>query len=223
MLRTRLDALVKECQDHLKWTRLSRDRLTREAARLFVQQFGLFTRHSRRCWAYVVANCPIIEVRKFIVRENLYEEEAVGESHYDLMVQMGKALGLRGEAIDHAAPLPTTTVALLAWEALTKDRPWIEGLAAKAVLERSNAPECGNLSALEAERWMRQLQLRDQDVKFWSLHATVDLIHGSGAYDLLEKHVTGADQGEALVRAARESLDAWKIFLDGIADAASWG
>lgn len=215
-----LDKIVAECQLNLKWVAYSKDRLTVNGGRVLVQQWGIFTRHSRRCWAYVVGNCPHVEIRKFIVTENLYEEEALeGHSHFDLMVRMGKALGLSREEVESAKPLPTTTVALNAWEALTKNRSWYEGIAAKAVLERTNNPHCGNFSALEAERWMRQLKLSRDDVEFWVLHDSVDQIHGDGSLRLMEKYLRTDAEREAAIRAAEESMMAWRVYLDGIYEA----
>ena len=91
----------------------SKDRLTKEAARVLIEQWSSFTRHSRQCWAHVVGNCPIIEVRKFIVTENLYEEEAQeGHSHFEILARMGMALGLTRDQIVNAKPLPTTVVTM---------------------------------------------------------------------------------------------------------------
>ena len=73
-----MDRIVAECDRALEWVPFSRDRLTREAAQVLVEQWSNFTRHSRQCWAHVVGNCPIFEVRKFIVTENLYEERSAG-------------------------------------------------------------------------------------------------------------------------------------------------
>ena len=72
---------------------------------MLIQQWSNFTRHSRQCWAHVVGNCPIVEVRKFIVTENLYEEEAQeGHSHFEILVRMGMALGLtRDEIVNRQA------------------------------------------------------------------------------------------------------------------------
>jgi hypothetical protein len=67
-------------------------------------------------------------------------------SHFEILTRMGKAPGLSRKEIESAKPLPTTIVATHAWETLTKNRTWYEGLAAKAVLERSNNPNCGNFS-----------------------------------------------------------------------------
>jgi pyrroloquinoline quinone (PQQ) biosynthesis protein C len=217
-----LDRAVAGCSAHLKWAAYSKDHLALSGARMLVQNWSTFTRHSRRCWAYVVGNCALLEVRKFIVTENLYEEEALeGHSHFELLVRMGNAVGLTREQIEHAKPLPTTVVALNAWEALTKNRTWYEGLAAKAVLERTNDRNCGNFSALEAERWMRQLKLSPEQAEFWLLHDSVDQVHGGGSFALLEKYLKSDAEKEAAIRAAEESMMAWKVYLDGICDAVS--
>jgi len=215
-----IDRIVADCQLNLKWVAYSKDRLTAKGARVLVQQWGLFTRHSRRCWAYVVGNCPHVEIRKFIVTENLYEEEALeGHSHFDLILRMGQALGLSREELESAQPLPTTLVALHTWETLTRNRPWHEGLAAKAVLELTNNPNCGNFSHLEAERWVRQLKLSREELEFWFLHDSVDQIHGDGSLLLLEKYLLGEGEGKQALRAAEESMVAWKVYLDGIYEA----
>lgn len=215
-----LDKIVADCQLNLKWVTYSKDRLTVDGARVLVQQWGIFTRHSRRCWAYVVGNCPHVEIRKFVVTENLYEEEALeGHSHFDLMVRMGIALGLGREEVELAQPLPTTVVALHAWETLTKNRTWYEGVAAKAVLEMTNKPECGRFSAIEGERWMRQLNLSREDVEFWLLHDSVDQIHGDGSIRLMGKYLKSDAEREACIQAAEESMMVWRVYLDGIYEA----
>ncbi len=216
--RTRLDAAIKATNESMLWSLMPDEQLTPEAAKNFVKQFGLFTRHSRQCWANVVGNTPVLEVRRFVVEENLWEEEANAETaHYTLMVRMGKALGLSEDDVDNAVPLPTTQVAFLAWETLTKNRRWLEGLAAKMTLERLNQKDLGNLSAVEAGRWTRQLNLSEADVEFWTLHAEVDQIHGDGTLDLILQHATSSEQLEECLAAAEASLAAFKIFLDGIA------
>ena len=215
-----LDKVVADCQLNLKWVGYSKDRLAVRGARMLVLQWGIFTRHSRRCWAYVVGNCPHVEIRRFVVTENLYEEEAIeGHSHFEIILRMGKALGLSREQIEFAEPLDSTVVALHAWETLTKNRLWHEGLAAKAVLEKTNDPNCGNFSKEQAERWMRQLRLTPEDVEFWLLHDSVDQIHGGGSLRLLEKYLRTDAEKEAAIHAARESMMAWKIYLDGIYEA----
>jgi pyrroloquinoline quinone (PQQ) biosynthesis protein C len=211
-----IDKIVADYNNSLEWVSFSKDRLTKEAAQVLIQQWSSFTRHSRQCWAYVVGNCPHVEVRKFIVTENLYEEEAVeGHSHFEILVRMGIALGLTREEIEKGKPLPTTVVAMRAWEALTKNRTWYEGLAAKLVLERTNDPNCGNFSHNEAERWLRQLGLSKADTEFWWMHDSVDQIHGDGSLKLLESYLTSHAEKQAALRAAEESMMAWRVYFDG--------
>jgi pyrroloquinoline quinone (PQQ) biosynthesis protein C len=155
-------------------------------------------------------------VRKFIVTENLYEEEAQeGHSHFEILARMGVALGLTRDEIVNAKPLPTTVVTMRCWEALTKDRTWYEGLAAKSVLERTNNPNCGNFSHHQAEHWMRQLGLSKEDTEFWWMHDSVDQIHGDGSLNLLEKYLTTDAEKQAALCAAEESMMAWQVYFDG--------
>ena len=211
-----IDKIVADCNDRLLWVPYSKDKLTKQAAQVLIEQWSSFTRHSRQCWAFVVGNCPIVEVRKFIVAENLYEEEAQeGHSHFEILARMGMSLGLTREEIVNAKPLPTTVVTMRAWEALTKNRTWYEGLAAKLVLERTNAPQCGNFSHHQDEHWRRQLGLSREDTEFWWMHDAVDQIHGDGSLELLERYLTSDAERQAALRAAEESMMAWQVYFDG--------
>ncbi len=87
------------------------------------------------------------------------------------------------------------------------------------MLERTNKPECGNFSAAEAKNWMRHLGLSLADVEFWTLHDSVDQVHSEGTVQLLEKYMSENSQKEAALQAAEDSMIAWKIYLDGIAEA----
>jgi len=71
-LRAALDVYVHQCDEQSG--RIFTGRVSPEGARVFVQQWGLFTRHSRQCWANVVGNCPVVEARRFMVKENLLSE-----------------------------------------------------------------------------------------------------------------------------------------------------
>lgn len=218
-LRKQLDELTLQTISSLRW--MQEPRVTHEQAQVMTRHFGLFTRHSRQCWANVVGNCPIISVRRFLVTENLYEEEANEQtSHFNVLVKMGRALGLTEKQVYDVDPLPTSTVAFLAWETMTKNRSWIEALASKLILERSNEPHCGNLSAWFAKSWSRDLGLSDDDLQFWLMHVEADHIHGEMSLRMLEEHADTPDKVEAAVAAAACSLAAWKVMLDGIHAAA---
>ena len=212
---------VKEIVGHYRatdgWSAYSAGDLTRAGAAIYAQQHGIFTRHSRRAWAYVVANCPEVEVRRFIVRENLLEEEGSDESsHYLKLVKMARAVGLSKAEVDDAQPLPSTRAALLIWETLTKDRHWLIGAAAKGALEFRTT------SGVEGERWMTQLRLTRDDVDFWLMHSEADQVHGAGNLELVRKYFLrqSAVSENDLFFAMEDSLFAYRLFRTGIAGAA---
>jgi pyrroloquinoline quinone (PQQ) biosynthesis protein C len=207
-----LEALVEQCNRQTE--ALYRTAPTREAAHVYIQQWSAFTRHSRRCWAWVVGNCPEVEVRRFITKENLYEEEGdIATSHYEKLVRLGQRLRLERDAIDHATPLPSTRLALLVWECICKNYSWQEGVAAKVVLERAGFPD---LRGIRKRHWQEALGLDDAEAEFFTTHIEADEIHGSGAYALLERYVTPSEQS-AVLAAAETSLDAWALYGNGIA------
>jgi pyrroloquinoline quinone (PQQ) biosynthesis protein C len=211
-LTDRIETLVQQYNQEAG--AIYRLRPTVEAGQHYVQQWGIFTRHSRQCWAWVVGNCPLLEVRRFITKENLYEEEGEDEtSHYEVLARLGVKLGLRREEVDDAVPTTTTLLPMLVWETLTKNRSWAEGLAGKAVLERCGFPD---LRRIRRQQWESALGLSDEDLGFFTTHIVVDEVHGSGAYDLLERRVPPAE-ADAAVAAAQASLQAMAMFTNGIA------
>jgi pyrroloquinoline quinone (PQQ) biosynthesis protein C len=207
-----LDALVRACNEAASALYLTHP--TPEAAHVYVQQWGVFTRHSRQCWAWVVGNCPEVEVRRFITKENLFEEEGdVRTSHYERLVRLGASVGLDCGAIDDADPLPSTELALLVCEALTKNRSWQEGLAAKAVIECTGFP---TLRRVRQRIWQEALRLTDDDADFFATHIETDELHASGAYDLVARYVRPAET-RAVLAAPKTSLRAWALYCNGIA------
>jgi pyrroloquinoline quinone (PQQ) biosynthesis protein C len=217
-----VNAICRRTMAGNRWSEFSKDRLTREAAGIYVQQHGVFTRHSRRAWAYVVGQCPEVEVRRFIVRENLYEEEGIEEtSHFTTLQRMGMAVGLTADEVTNAAPLVTTRAALLIWETLTKDRHWLIGCAAKATLEQMNMPEAGEYSNVQGHAWMQQLGLTRDQVDFWLLHDEADKTHGPGNFKFVDQYLPKYPEisyAEVLT-AVEDSAFAWLTFWNGCADA----
>jgi pyrroloquinoline quinone (PQQ) biosynthesis protein C len=217
-------AIVKRYMDHNPWLEYAQLRLTREGAQIYAQQHGIFTRHSRRCWAYVVGNCPEVEVRRFIVRENLYDEEGIeARSHYLKLVKLAAALGLPPDAMHDAVPTAGLRAAMLIWETLTKDRHWLIGAAAKASLEMLNLPACGTFSLTQTKNYIEKLGLTKEDLDFHTTHDELDKVHGSGALELLERYlpccpeVTLSD----VLTAVEDSIFAMELFQGGAAKAAA--
>jgi pyrroloquinoline quinone (PQQ) biosynthesis protein C len=222
-LRKRMIEIGRRSFEQNSWLEYTKHRLTRAGAAIYVQQHGIFTRHSRRCWAYVIGNCPEVEARRFFVLENLYEEEGIEEkSHYLKLVKEGIALGLTAEQVHDAVPTLGLRAAMLIWETLTKDRHWLIGVAAKGILEMMNYPECGNFSQLQAERYAAKLGLRKDALETHYMHAELDQVHGAGSLELIEKFLPKYPEvsEQALLTAAEDSLYAMDLFQGAAAKAA---
>lgn len=213
----RINELALETSQRLRWLTVVED-ITKPMAIEFIKQFGLFPRHSRQCWANVVGNCPVLEVRRFVVTENLWEEEAnEATSHYQLLVDMGIALGMTEDEITNAEPIASTQTAFLAWETLTRNQFWIEGLAAKGSLEALNQRDTGDISGVSAKYWTENLGLSMEDVAFWTVHSELDQDHAHETLETIGKYATEQDLDRAYV-SARKSHAAWIVLMNGIAD-----
>ena len=146
---------------------------------------------------------------------NLYEEEGDAQrSHYEKLIRLGLKSGLKRHEIDEALPIRSTRLALLAWETLVKNRTWMEGLAAKAVLEAVGFPE---LRKIRIDRYSEALSLNEADLEFFSTHITADETHYSGAYELLERFVP-VEHYPSAITAADDSLGAMTIFCNAIGE-----
>ena len=89
-------------------------KLTRERARIYLLQLGLYARQRRNNWPQVAANCPEFDVKQRIMSheyEELVEDERSKTGHMDLIVGQGKEVGLSADDVMNAEPLPTTKAA----------------------------------------------------------------------------------------------------------------
>ena len=158
-------------------------RLTQRRAQIISQQFGLFVRHRRTAWAYLIARVPHLDVRRELLMHET--EEAVhdprcGTDHHSLWVIHGKAVGLTEEEVINARPLPTTRAALYGWIYLAIYRPWLESLGGVSVLERTNMDNIvpGGAHQTRAEkRWVEDLGLTPEQLPNFRVHREADSDH----------------------------------------------
>ncbi|OGQ83355.1 MAG: hypothetical protein A3F90_07975 [Deltaproteobacteria bacterium RIFCSPLOWO2_12_FULL_60_19] len=199
--------------------------LTKEGGRVFVSQFSHFTRNFPRWLAAVAANCGVADVRKFLAA-NLYEEE-IGSSgqgsHYDLLVRQGESLGLTRVEIEHAAPLPSTQLAVNALESICRNRSWLEGLAATSGLECINHPgvrrQAGVIIINDVRAW-RHLGLNAEQLRSRTIHMEEDEKHVDTALEILRAHAATEELQQRVVETARDALLAFRMLLEGIGNAA---
>lgn len=201
-------------------------KMTPLRAQMMLKQLGLFVRHRRDCWSHVSGNCPVMAVKQKILEHEYGEviKDRFSEyGHLDLIVRQGKEVGLTAQDVMEAEPIPTTMATLYAWAWMTREKSWIEGLAALTVTEWTNddrllADQGGGNSSRMAKRWMSDLGLNWKQMPNFAAHREADEEHSDMFLPYLAEFATSEKQHLAL-RAVWESLELFGIYREGVAKA----
>lgn len=201
-------------------------RMTKPRAAVLVKQQSLYVRHRRDCWAYVSANCPVLAVKQKILEheyEEIIRDEFSKYGHLELIIRQGKSVGLGPDDILKAKPLPTTLATLYAWAWITREKSWIEGVAAMTITEWCNddrllADLGGGQSTRMAKRWMEDMGFTWKEIPNLQAHSQADEKHSDMFLPFLREFATGEKETLA-IQAAKESLDFNGIYREGIAAA----
>ncbi len=199
-------------------------KMTKPRAQVMLTELAHFVRHRRDCWAYVSGNCPEWAVKQKILEHEFGEvikDQYSEHGHIDLIIRQGKAIGLTAEDILNVEPITTTRATLYAWAWMTREKSWIEGLAAMTVTEWSNddrllGDQGGGHSTRMAKRWIEDIGIKMKEMPNFSAHAEADEDHSEMFLPYLSKFATG-EKGEMALKAVRESLDLFAIYREGVA------
>jgi hypothetical protein len=201
-------------------------KLNRPRAAMMLTQHGLFSRHRRDCWMHVSGNCPEFSIKQKILRheyEEVIKDDYTDRGHLELVVRQAAAVGMTPEEVRAVDPLPVTRACLYAWAWMTREKSWIEGLAALTVTEWSNddkllADQGGGHATRSARRWMEDLGVGWKEMPNYKVHSQADEEHGVMFLADLARFATGEREPLAM-QAVGESLDLFRIFRGGVADA----
>jgi pyrroloquinoline quinone (PQQ) biosynthesis protein C len=201
-------------------------KMTKARAQVMLKELAVFVRHRRDGWAYVAGNCPEWPVKQKILEHEYGEviKDRYSEyGHLDLLIRQGKEIGLRPEDILHSQPLPITRATLYAWCWITKDKSWIEGLAALSSLEWTNddrllADQGGGHSTRMAKKWIEEMGMTWEQLPNFVVHREADEDHSDMFLPYFEKFGTG-EREKAIIQAVRESLDLYALYREGVAQA----
>jgi pyrroloquinoline quinone (PQQ) biosynthesis protein C len=224
--RRELGELVRQAMRSAELEHYFSVKITKPGAQVLITQLGLFIRHRRDCWAHVSANCPHMSVKQKILRHEYGEvikDEYAEHGHMELIVRQAKALGLTPKEALEVEPLATTRATLYAWAWMTREKSWLEGLAALTITEWANDDRLlrdlgGGLSSRMAKRWMDDLGFGWEDMPNFKVHSQADEEHSDMFLEDLEAFATGEKEGLAY-QAAKESMDLLIMFRAGIANA----
>jgi pyrroloquinoline quinone (PQQ) biosynthesis protein C len=222
--RRELGELVRQAMRTPELEHYFRVKITKPGAQVLITQLGLFIRHRRDCWAHVSANCPHMSVKQKILQHEYGEvikDEYTEHGHMELIIRQGQALGLTAKEVLEVEPLAMTRATLYAWGWMTREKSWLEGLAALTITEWANDDRLlhdlgGGLSSRMAKRWMDDLGFGWEQMPNFKVHSQADEEHSDMFLADFERYATG--EKEALVyQAAKESMELLVMFRGGIA------
>jgi pyrroloquinoline quinone (PQQ) biosynthesis protein C len=198
-------------------------KFTRERAKISLLQLGVYIKHRRDCWAFVSGNCPEMAVKQQILAheyDEIVKDKYSDFGHLELIVRQARTLGLTPEQALNVEPLPSTRATLYAWGWMTRERPWLEGLAALMATEWGNddrlfADLGGGVSRREGIRWVEDMGLKWEQIPNLSAHAEADEAHGEMFVPVLAVFGNGNEQ--KILQAARESMELYRVFRLGLA------
>ena len=202
-------------QPHPWRVALSAGRVSRKALVEYVKNRYYFLANINRKDAQVIANCPISEARRMLLRKYIDEEgqDVAGGPlgpHYEMWLTISDALGISRElmqSFDEVLPVYRYTVDAVF--TFAKHQTWLEGVAATYATEgrmwkrytpKAEHNEEGLLG--EGEALMRHYGLAKDALLFFAVHSDANDEHGDINEAILKKYcVTAAEQEKALAAA----------------------
>jgi Iron-containing redox enzyme len=225
-VETLWNELVRLCNGQFEtapFKRLLAAKFTRERAQQYSIQMAYYVQNRRDCWGYVQGSAPL-EIKKIIWEHE--EDELVGRKsegktdHITLAVQEGEVLGLTAEAFERTARLEGGEVCFSAWIRLAQ-RPWLEAIAASAILEMRNSAELikdGSLSRRIGAIFERDLGIPMIKQINNSEHVVMDVEHAHLLAGVARKFASTEAAQEAILRGAQESLMIDRVYRNHLAD-----
>jgi pyrroloquinoline-quinone synthase len=209
----RLDAIIteKSVLKHPFYTTWQKGELTLDALRGYACQYY---RHVLAFPKYVSgthANCDDLSDRQELL-ENLREEEEGPNNHPELWLRFGEALGLTRDDMINAEPLPETVALDETYRRITKDAPFVSGIAALYAYE-SQVPEVAGTKMHGLKRFYGITD--KQQLKFFIVHKSLDLEHSQVTRKMVGRYVASAEAQDQAIRAVEDGSDALLGFLDG--------
>jgi len=203
--------------------RLLKMKSTRERAQQYSIQMAHYVKNRRDCWGYVQGSAPL-DVKRMIWEHE--QDELIGrtsegkQDHITLAVKEGEVFGLTAEAFESGDGLEGGRVCFSAWIRLAQG-PWLEAIAASAILEMRNSGELikgGSLSQRIGESFARDLGIPLKQQINNAEHVIMDLEHAHLLMQVARKYAVTETAQKAVIKGATESLLIDRVYRSHLAD-----
>jgi hypothetical protein len=215
--------LCNEQFDSAPFKRLLGAKFTKARAQQYSIQMAYYVQNRRDCWGYVQGSAPL-EIKKMVWEHE--EDELIGRKsegktdHISLAVKEGEVFGLSAEAFERTARLEGGEVCFSAWIRLAQG-PWLEAIAASAILEMRNSAELiegGSLSRRIGAIFERDLGIPMKKQINNAEHVVMDVEHAHMLGRVARKYATAEPAQQAILRGASESLLIDRVYRGHLAD-----
>jgi pyrroloquinoline-quinone synthase len=186
---------------------LIQGKLSREQVQTWVKQYHYYRANVPRKELYILANCPIEEVRMERVRKYLDEEDdrLIGGTtgpHSESWLLLGDGLGIPREEMESFRDvIPEYRLLCDAWLDYARDHSWLEG-AALSFDEDVGTGKGGQRLQL-AEALSTFYGVPDWALVHYAVHAELDIDHGASTHDLIRRYALTDEAQEGVRRAVR--------------------
>jgi pyrroloquinoline-quinone synthase len=196
--------------------RVESGKSSREALIEYVKNRYYFLANINRKDAQIIANCPIPEARRTLLRKYIDEEgqDVAGGSlgpHYYMWLKISDALGVSRDVMESFGDvLPVYRFTVDAVFNFAKQQSWIEGVAATYATEgrmwkrytpKEEHREEGLLG--EGEALVQYYGLPRDALLFYDVHSDANDEHGNINEAILKKYCVSVEQQEQALAAAR--------------------
>lgn len=195
--------------------------MCRSGALVYALEHCVFAAHFPRWFGSVVANCPHLDARAYMI-ENMFVEEVndptISRGHYESLVDFAEALGATREQVYAYKGKIYTRLALAYWDRATRAWPWMEGFAAVAGLEAARGPAVLKLGSARpnSRAVFKALNLPETAMSHWKAaeHADYgDEGHGDMTLKILARYARGEAERARILEVLAETMDVrWHHF-----------
>jgi hypothetical protein len=202
--------------------RLLQLKFSRQRAQQYSIQMAHYVKNRRDCWAFVQGSSPL-DVKQMIwahERDELIGKKNEGKwDHITLAVKEGEVLGLTPEAFETPC-IEGGVVCFSAWIRLAQG-PWLEAIAASAILEVRNSAELmrgGSLSRRIGEIFERDLGIALRNQVNNAEHVVMDVEHGHLLMQVARRYAKTESERRAIIKGAQQSLLIDRVYRHHLAE-----
>jgi coenzyme PQQ biosynthesis protein C len=179
--------------------------LTKDQVKMWVKQLHYYRVNVPRKELYILANCPLKEVRMERIKKYLEEEDdrVVGGKvgpHAGLWLKLGEGLGILCEELEDFRDLsPEYRLLVDSWVTYARDHSWLEGAAMSFDEDRGTG--AGREGMKLAAALAKFYAVPESGLAHFTLHSELDIEHGSSTRDLIKKYALTEEQQNGVQRA----------------------